>query len=67
MNLIVNGKMQKLNSGHTLRALLEELGKSELRGIAAAVNGTVVPLTEWSAYTLFDGDEVLIIQATQGG
>ncbi|SDL50963.1 sulfur carrier protein ThiS [Glycomyces sambucus] len=36
------------------------------RGIAAAVNGEVVPKSEWDR-PLADGDAVEILTATQGG
>ncbi|RRS00228.1 sulfur carrier protein ThiS [Glycomyces terrestris] len=36
------------------------------RGIAAAVNGEVVPRSEWDR-PLADGDAVEVLTATQGG
>ncbi|MQM24972.1 sulfur carrier protein ThiS [Glycomyces albidus] len=36
------------------------------RGIAAAVNGEVVPRSEWDR-PLTDGDAVEVLTATQGG
>ncbi|WP_245889012.1 sulfur carrier protein ThiS [Glycomyces artemisiae] len=36
------------------------------RGIAAAVNGEVVPRSEWDR-ALADGDAVEVLTATQGG
>lgn len=36
------------------------------RGLAVAVNGDVVPRSEWDR-PLDDGDEVEILTATQGG
>jgi len=36
------------------------------RGIAAAVNGEVVPRSEWDQ-ALADGDAVEVLTATQGG
>lgn len=67
MKVTVNGTEQNVVEGMTLRALLEELGKLEQRGIAVAVNASVVTSAEWKNLTLFEEDSVLIIQATQGG
>jgi len=67
MKLTVNGEAQEFPEGGNLQELLESLGKSQQRGIAVAVNGSVVTSSHWAEYALSDGDEVLIIQATQGG
>jgi sulfur carrier protein len=37
------------------------------RGIAVAVNGEVVPRSDWPGTTLADGDRVEVLSATQGG
>lgn len=67
MKVTINGNEQNVAEGMTLRALLEKLGKLEQRGIAVAVNASVVTSAEWKNLRLFEGDSVLIIQATQGG
>jgi len=36
-------------------------------GVAAALNETVVPRTQWSATALSDGDRVEVLTAVQGG
>jgi len=38
-----------------------------VRGIAVAVNGTVVPRSAWPATELRDGDAVEVLTAVQGG
>ena len=48
--------------------LLSELGCSpERRGVAVALNGTVVPRSEWDSRPLKAGDEIEIVGAVQGG
>ncbi|WP_157930625.1 sulfur carrier protein ThiS [Glycomyces xiaoerkulensis] len=51
-------------------AVREELGRADPaglgRGTAVAVNGEVVPRSEWDR-TLADGDAVEVLTATQGG
>ena len=37
------------------------------RGVAVAVNGTVVPRSAWSEVDLADGDRVEVLTAAQGG
>ncbi|MFG3339693.1 sulfur carrier protein ThiS [Glycomyces sp. NPDC048151] len=37
------------------------------RGIAVALNGEVVPRSEWDHHPLADGDAVEVLTATQGG
>ncbi|WP_026211719.1 sulfur carrier protein ThiS [Longispora albida] len=37
------------------------------RGTAVAVNGTVVPRSEWPVTELRDGDSVELLTAVQGG
>jgi sulfur carrier protein len=37
------------------------------RGVAVAVNGEVVPRTDWPATVLRGGDRVEVLSAAQGG
>ena len=51
----------------TLTQLLARLALDQTRGLAVAVNDTVVPRAEWAAHALKEQDRVTIIRATQGG
>ena len=52
----------------TLVDVLAFLGiDSEQRGVAVAVNGTVVPRRSWGATDISAGDDVEVINAVQGG
>lgn len=62
----VNGESEPLVAA-TLAALLAEKVDIEQRGIAVAVNGTVVPRAAWAHTTLRAGDSVEIVRARQGG
>jgi sulfur carrier protein len=63
----VNGVAEKL-SATTIAALLVERDLSpDMRGIAIAHNGRVVPRAAWAATPLRDGDAVEIVLAKQGG
>lgn len=39
----------------------------ELRGVAVAVDGEVVPRSEWPSTALSEGRQVEVLQAVQGG
>ncbi len=61
----VNGQSEMLAVA-TLAALLEEK-EIDARGIAVALNGSVVPRATWREITLKPGDAVEIVRARQGG
>jgi len=65
--VVVNDRPHPLDGPCTLAGLLHGLGLSERRGIAAAINGAVVPRAGWAGRALADGDKILVIRATQGG
>lgn len=63
----VNDKSHTVADRTTLTQLLAELGLSAANGVAVAINDAVVPRSGWEQHRLVDGDQVLVIQATQGG
>ena len=66
MTVTVNGEPRALPPGVTLADLVGQLIASP-QGVAAAVNGEVVPRRAWSATRLADSDEVEVVTAVQGG
>jgi len=63
----LNGEEQVLTVD-TLSALLAQKAvDTAQRGIAVALNGSVVPRAEWSTTGLKPGDSVEIVRARQGG
>ncbi len=63
----VNGHDEVLTV-QTLAALLEHKAVDvSQRGIAVALNGTVVPRAAWPQTSLRAGDSVEIVRARQGG
>ena len=62
----LNGEPRDLPDGSTVAQAVAELTDSP-SGVAAAVNGEVVPRGSWAATALRDGDEVEIVTAVQGG
>jgi len=66
VTVTVNGEPRDLPPGVTLADLVGQLTRS-LRGVAAAVNGEVVPRRAWPATQLADCDAVEVVTAVQGG
>lgn len=63
----VNDEPRTFAARVTLQHALRELGLAERRGVAIAINDSVVPRSQWPVRELADGERVLVIQATQGG
>ena len=63
----INGQDEVL-SVSTLAALLEEKAvDTAQRGIAVALNGSVVARSSWGSTILKPGDAIEIVRARQGG
>jgi len=68
MKVIINDIPIDLNgSGATLEQAVSHSGVNDLRGLAVAVNDTVIPRTTWNNFQLNENDTITIIHATQGG
>lgn len=65
MKVKVNNKEMECQSG-ILSEFILELNLPE-KGIAVAVNKSMVQREQWSTYKLQEGDEILIIKAVCGG
>jgi sulfur carrier protein len=67
VSIRVNGESEPL-AATTLAALLAEKAvDTAQRGIAVALNGTVVPRAAWPKTQIRPGDSVEIVRARQGG
>jgi sulfur carrier protein len=62
----INGETRDLPPGVTLEDVVSQLTTSP-KGVAAAVNGEVVPRRAWPATALAERDAVEIVTAVQGG
>ena len=67
MTIRVNDQPRSVADLATLQDLLRELALAERKGIAIAINDSVVPRRDWPLRALVEADRVLVIQATQGG
>lgn len=62
MHLIVNGVPRELPEDTRLSGLVPDG-----RGVAVALNGTVVSTTDWPTTVLREHDHVEVVTAHQGG
>jgi sulfur carrier protein len=66
--VIVNGADREVESGTTVADLVAEVaGSPDARGVAAALNGAVVPRGRWAAVQVGQDDRVEVLTAVQGG
>ncbi|MFH1004486.1 MAG: sulfur carrier protein ThiS [Bacteroidota bacterium] len=66
MKVFVNDSEQNFNDKISIVHLLSKVA-SDAKGIAVAVNNSVIPKSQWSFFQLKENDKVIIIKATQGG
>ena len=66
MKVFINDKEQYLNGAISLENLISKT-ISDTKGIAVAINNSVIPKTNWKKFQLNENDKIIIIKATQGG
>lgn len=62
----VNQEDHQITDNLTLQELVEDL-KIQTKGIAIAINSTVIKQADWALKLLQNNDDILIIKSTQGG
>ena len=67
MTVFINNKEHNLIQTKNLFEVLTDVNLISQRGIAVAVNNTVIPKSEWEKFQLKENDKITIITATQGG
>jgi len=67
MTVFINNKEHNLTQSKNLLEVLTDVNLISQRGIAVAVNNTVIPKSELEKYQLNENDKITIITATQGG
>jgi sulfur carrier protein len=67
MEITINQQSYQFEQTCSIEELLTSLRPVETKGIAVAVNQTVISKSKWPVYFLKSGDEVMLIKATQGG
>ena len=63
----VNGQDVSLNAVTIAGLLVEQAIDTDRRGIAVALNGSVIPRAAWGETALRPGDSIEIVRAMQGG
>ncbi|WP_328465013.1 sulfur carrier protein ThiS [Actinoplanes sp. NBC_00393] len=66
MRLTINGRTESRPDNCSVATLVAEIIAAQ-RGVAVAVNGTVVPRSTWADVDLADGDKIEVLTAAQGG
>ncbi|SKB44695.1 sulfur carrier protein ThiS [Dyadobacter psychrophilus] len=67
MEIIINGQLREFPEPLSVQQLLSALFPEQAKGIAVAVNQSVVPKSSWAFHALQQHDRVMLITATQGG
>jgi sulfur carrier protein len=68
VRVLINGEARELTPGATLAAAVAQLpGAPAGRGVAAALDGEVIPKRDWPATELAEGSVVELVVAVQGG
>ena len=67
MNITLNDKTHSVSENTSLYdVVVSQLGDKQ-KGVAVAVNNSVIPKLNWETHTIQSNDNILIIKATQGG
>jgi sulfur carrier protein len=68
MEVLINGQPHELDTASTVQTLVESFADARsARGVAVALDGDVVPRSEWGQTRLGEGARVEIVAAVQGG
>ncbi|MEX2024781.1 MAG: sulfur carrier protein ThiS [Thermoleophilaceae bacterium] len=68
VSVTLNGEARELPDGATVADAVRAAGaREDGRGVAAAVDGEVVPRGRWQARELAGDERVEVLQAVQGG
>jgi sulfur carrier protein len=68
MTIWLNGEEADLRAGSSVADAVAATGvPPDGRGVAAAVDGEVVPRGQWKETALADGQRVEVVRAVQGG
>jgi sulfur carrier protein len=67
MELTLNNDILKFEDDSTLQVVLESMDLINKKGIAVAVNASVIPKTNWNNFKLTNKDKIMVITATAGG
>lgn len=67
MEITVNQQAYQLTDVCSVQQMLTVVLNQLPKGLAVAINQTIVPKTDWGNHLLNPGDQIILIKATQGG
>lgn len=67
MEIYLNNEKHTREKEVRLSVFLSDMGIDAEKGIAVAVNDTVIPRSEWTNFLLKNSDRITLIKATAGG
>ena len=67
INVSINNQSFALEKPAAIQNLLLQIPLTTTKGIAIAVNNTVIPKNDWDNFIVNENDHLTIIRATQGG
>ncbi|HEY7875846.1 MAG TPA: sulfur carrier protein ThiS [Actinomycetota bacterium] len=67
MKVTVNGDERELAPAARVADVVSDFAGRRRSGIAVALNGEIVPRSEWSEVTIEDGDRLEVLSAIGGG
>lgn len=67
MEISINDQSTQIPEQHSVQQLLSALFPDSSKGIAVAVNQSVLPRSAWPDYIIRPNDRIMLIKATQGG
>jgi sulfur carrier protein len=67
MRIELNGRPVDVDGGATVADAVTASGARERHGVAVAVEGEVVPRSEWDTTPLREGQQIEVLHAVQGG
>lgn len=67
MNVFINNEQCEMQTSGLLADILTQINLTDKRGIAVAVNNSIVAKSSWTSFKLKENDKITIITATQGG
>ena len=67
MEITVNQQHYQLNESTSVQQMLAVVLPAGAKGIAVAINQNIITKSSWAGHLLKNGDQVVLIKATQGG
>lgn len=67
MEIQLNNQSKEIASCISIQQLLDDVVGQKQKGIAVAINNSVVPKAVWVNHIVQANDNILIIKAAQGG